>query len=355
MKIIKLYALGLLLISSFNVLGVTCRIVDYDIDIFSQDEEPVQIMPPNTYRVSSSVFSYIPESNTATCKCRSGYEFSPSIPTGKIVDPPDHDTSHNGFAEPFPSLAKKDPEFRLQCVISKDDTKLSVAEWAIPVSVLSVVAIGTPIGYFVFKRFKRDPSGNTSNTDTIEMNEDGYLAPANSNPHVIEVNEDGYLAPINPNTGTIETSMDGGYLNPGEMNFGANNYITPITNTDPQVDLDNVTIDSSSTDSEYFSADDSDPRYIDAVHTQPELEDQVGSVEETIGDAIEESPYSGTSDRHLYADINEQDMVPDSEIAGGSGDLSSATADARIRTVSPDVEGEYNEIANNVNGKCNIL
>jgi hypothetical protein len=81
----------------------------------------------------------------------------------------------------------------------------------------------------------------------------------------------------------------------------------------------------------------------------------VGSVEETIGDAIEESPYSGTSDRHLYADINEQDMVPDSEIAGGSGDLSSATADARIRTVSPDVEGEYNEIANNVNGTCNIL
>ncbi len=119
--------------------------------------------------------------------------------------------------------------------------------------------------------------------------------------------------------------------------------------------IDNVTIDSSSTDSEYFSADDSDPRYIDAVHTQPELEDQVGSVEETIGDAIEESPYSGTSDRHLYADINEQDMVPDSEIAGGSGDLSSATADARIRTVSPDAEGEYNEIANNVNGTCNIL
>jgi hypothetical protein len=36
-------------------------------------------------------------------------------------------------------------------VLSKDDTKLSVAEWAIPVSVLSVVAIGTPIGYFVFK------------------------------------------------------------------------------------------------------------------------------------------------------------------------------------------------------------
>jgi hypothetical protein len=30
-------------------------------------------------------------------------------------------------------------------------------------------------------------------------------------------------------------------------------------------------------------------------------------------------------------------MVPDREIAGGSGDLSSATADARIRTVSPDV------------------
>jgi hypothetical protein len=28
----------------------------------------------------------------------------------------------------------------------------------------------------------------------------------------------------------------------------------------------------------------------------------------------------------------------------------SATADARIRTVSPDVEGEYNEIANNVIG-----
>ena len=312
MKIIKLYALGLLLISSFNVLGTTCNIID------SNHEQP-------TYSISSSVFSYTPESNIATCKCRSGYEFSPSIPTGKIAD----GTSHNMFLEPFPSLAEKDPEFRLQCVISKDDTKLSVAEWVIPVSVLSVVAIGIPIGYFVFKRFKRDPSGNTSNTGTIEMDEDGYLAPTN------------------PNTGTIETSMDGRYL----TNFGANNYITPITNTDPQVDLDNVTIDSSSTDSEYFSADDSDSRYID----QPELEDQVGSVEETIGDAIEESPYSGTSDRHLYANINEQDMVPDSEIAGGSGDLSSATADARIRTVSPDVEGEYNEIANNVNGKCNIL
>ena len=327
MKIIKLYALGLLLISSFNVLGTTCNIIDSN--IFSQDEKEHQ----PTYSISSSVFSYTPESNIATCKCRSGYEFSPSIPTGKIVDAGEHDTSRNVFLEPFPSLAEKDPEFRLQCVISKDDTKLSVAEWAIPVSVLSVVAIGTPIGYFVFKRFKRDPSGNTSNTGTIEMDEDGYLAPTN------------------PNTGTIETSMDGGYLTPGEMNFGANNYITPITNTDPQVDLDNVTIDSSSTDSEYFSADDSDSRYID----QPELEDQVGSVEETIGDAIEESPYSGTSDRHLYANINEQDMVPDSEIAGGSGDLSSATADARIRTVSPDVEGEYNEIANNVNGKCNIL
>jgi hypothetical protein len=145
--------------------------------------------------------------------------------------------------------------------------------------------------------------------------------------------------------------MDGGYLTSDEMNFGANNYITPVTNTDPQVDLDNVTIDSSSTDSEYFSADDSDPRYIDPIHT----ENQVESVERTIGDAIEENPYSGNSDRHIYADINEQDMVPDSEVAGGSGDLSSATADARIRNVSPDAEGEYNEIANNVNGKCNIL
>jgi hypothetical protein len=55
--------------------------------------------------------------------------------------------------------------------------------------VLSVVAIGTPIGYFVFKRFKRDPSGNTSNTGTIEMDEDGYLAPTN------------------PNIGTIETTI----------------------------------------------------------------------------------------------------------------------------------------------------
>jgi hypothetical protein len=34
-------------------------------------------------------------------------------------------TSHNAFAEPFPSLAEKDQKFRLQCVISKDDTKLS--------------------------------------------------------------------------------------------------------------------------------------------------------------------------------------------------------------------------------------
>ncbi len=338
MKIIKLYALGLLLISSFNVLGVTCNIVDH---IFSQDGI-------TSYSVSSSVFSY--KDNTATCKCRSGYEFSPSIPTGKIVE--DHED--NAFFEPFPSLAEKTQNFELQCVISKDDTKLSVAEWAIPVSVLSVAAIGAPIGYSVFK-FKKGLSGNIFNTDadanTIEMNEDGYLAPANTNPGTIEIDRDGYLSPANTNSGTIETPMDGGYLTSDEMNFGANNYITPVTNTDPQVDLDNVTIDSSSTDSEYFSADDSDPRYIDPIHT----ENQVESVERTIGDAIEENPYSGNSDRHIYADINEQDMVPDSEVAGGSGDLSSATADARIRNVSPDAEGEYNEIANNVNGKCNIL
>jgi hypothetical protein len=44
------------------------------------------------------------------------------------------------------------------------------------------------------------------------------------------MDEDGYLAPTNPNTGTIETSMDGRYL----TNFGANNYITPITNTDDE-------------------------------------------------------------------------------------------------------------------------
>jgi hypothetical protein len=46
------------------------------------------------------------------------------------------------------------------------------------------------------------------------------------NTGTIEMDEDGYLAPTNPNTGTIETSMDGRNL----TNFGANNYITPITN-----------------------------------------------------------------------------------------------------------------------------
>ena len=346
MKIIKLYALGLLLISSFNVLGSTCKILDHHI-FFKDGEVPSQ--PPTiatSYFISSSVYSY--EDNISTCRCKSGYEFSPSIPTGKIANAPD--LKGNLFFAPFPD---KDSKFRLQCVALKDDTKLSVAEWAIPVSVLSVAAIGAPIGYSVFK-FKKGLSGNIFNTDadanTIEMNEDGYLAPANTNPGTIEIDRDGYLSPANTNSGTIETPMDGGYLTSDEMNFGANNYITPITNTDPQVDLDNVTIDSSSTDSEYFSADDSDPRYIDPIHT----ENQVESVERTIGDAIEENPYSGNSDRHIYADINEQDMVPDSEVAGGSGDLSSATADARIRNVSPDAEGEYNEIANNVNGKCNI-
>ncbi|VVH56665.1 hypothetical protein BAZOLSSOX_1735 [uncultured Gammaproteobacteria bacterium] len=338
MKIIKLYALGLLLISSFNVLGATCKISGHI--LFKEGI--------TSYFISSSVYSY--KDNISTCRCKSGYEFSPSIPTGKIVK----ELEGNAFPDPIPSLEEKTQNLELRCVALKDDTKLSVAEWAIPVSVLSVAAIGAPIGYSVFK-FKKGLSGNIFNTDadanTIEMNEDGYLAPANTNPGTIEIDRDGYLSPANTNSGTIETPMDGGYLTSDEMNFGANNYITPVTNTDPQVDLDNVTIDSSSTDSEYFSADDSDPRYIDPIHT----ENQVESVERTIGDAIEENPYSGNSDRHIYADINEQDMVPDSEVAGGSGDLSSATADARIRNVSPDAEGEYNEIANNVNGTCNIL
>ena len=56
----KLYTLGLLALSSFNVLGSECIIKASD---------------KSTYTIKSSIYSY--PNNINICKCQAGYEFSP--------------------------------------------------------------------------------------------------------------------------------------------------------------------------------------------------------------------------------------------------------------------------------------
>jgi hypothetical protein len=119
----KSYALSLLLLSSVNALGNECLIN--------------KASDKSTYPIKSSIYSYSNDINT--CKCQSGYEFSPFVSGGKLSS-----NNGNSFTEPLGLAAKQ----RLQCVIPKDSTKLSTVEWAVPVSIF-VVATSVTAGYSI--------------------------------------------------------------------------------------------------------------------------------------------------------------------------------------------------------------
>ncbi len=121
----KSYALGLLLLGSFNVLGKECAI---------------KTSNQSTYTIKSSVYSYSNDINI--CKCQAGYKFSPSVSGGKLSKEGGKDDS---FTVPL-GLAGKE----LQCVTAKDDIALSTAEWVVPVSVLAV-ATGVVGSYSIYK------------------------------------------------------------------------------------------------------------------------------------------------------------------------------------------------------------
>jgi hypothetical protein len=156
MKIIKLYVLGLLFLSSFNVLGKECNMSTSD---------------KSSYAIKSSIYSYLSKTELNTCKCQAGYEFDPYIPKGEFFS---KGREENSFSEKPLALGG----VRLQCVTPKDDSKLSTVEWAVPISVLSVMATSTAVGYYMLKR--PVSPGGAPNTDTLEISNDGYLAPSNA-------------------------------------------------------------------------------------------------------------------------------------------------------------------------------
>ncbi len=155
MKIIKLSVLGLLFVGSFNVLGVNCEAKNKHL----------------TYKITSSIYSYSNDTKTGTCKCKAGYEFSgnPPVSTGE----------GNLFIEPFGlELKCVIPKDDTKPFVPKDDTKPSVAEWVIPISVLSLMAIGgLPFYTHAFVKV-RSSFARTYNIDTVEML-DRHLLPEN--------------------------------------------------------------------------------------------------------------------------------------------------------------------------------
>ncbi|VVM19648.1 hypothetical protein BSPWISOXPB_1953 [uncultured Gammaproteobacteria bacterium] len=102
MKIIKLYVLGLLLLSSFNVLG------EKECNIITNDK--------SSYAIKSSIYSYLNKTELNTCKCQAGYEFDPYIPKGEFFS---KGREENSFSEKPLALGGA----RLQCVTPKDDAK----------------------------------------------------------------------------------------------------------------------------------------------------------------------------------------------------------------------------------------
>ncbi|WP_180323956.1 hypothetical protein [bacterium endosymbiont of Bathymodiolus sp. 5 South] len=131
----KSYTLGLLLLSSVNALGHECYI---------------NVNDESAYVLQLSVYSYLNDINT--CKCQSGYEFSPSISGGELSKK----GSENFFFTTPSDLAGK----QLQCVIPvipKDGITLSTVEWAIPVSIF-IIATGAVGSYSIYKlRGLRNP------------------------------------------------------------------------------------------------------------------------------------------------------------------------------------------------------
>ena len=308
MKTIQLYVLGVLLLSSFNVLGEECNMKTSD---------------KSSYAIKSSIYLYLNGTELNTCKCQAGYEFDPYIPKGRIFF---KGREENSFSEKPLALEG----MRLQCVTPRDDTKLSTADWAVPVSVLSVMVSSVAVGRYILKQpvSSRPPvsSGDTPNTNTIDVSEDGYLTPANTRPPVPVEYE--HVSSIDP---VYDDGAAGPLYNDPDETVYNDASSTPIYDDGVAGPLYN---DGSI---ELTSA----PRRI-PVNPHYELEDQIGDQVESI-----------------YSKVNTRNMLPDNEVTVRARDLMpSSTADASIRNRPPSPEGIYDEISNNVNSdsktQCSI-
>jgi hypothetical protein len=290
MKIIKLYVLSLLFVGSFNVLGAECKVKNKDL----------------TYEITSSVYSN--NTKIGTCKCKAGYEFkiNPPLPMGVLLVA----GKDNLFTEPS-GLAKEGKE--LQCVISKDDTKLSTNDWVIPISILSAVAITVPINYLIFKRL--ESSSNTP-TNTIEML-DRHLLPENQlqsvERNIYSKLDTSRVAPSNENT-------------PADFGRNTNDNFNISENTNDNFNISEHTF--------------VDSNVIEDTDVNSNLIENTGASNETI--------YTSIDGDSVHTPLN-------GGATGGPGDLPSTTADAGIRTAPPVPERGYREISSNVRGKCNIL
>ncbi|CAC9436758.1 hypothetical protein [uncultured Gammaproteobacteria bacterium] len=266
----KLYTLGLLALSSFNALGSECLIKASD---------------KSSYTIKSSIYSYSSDTNINTCKCQAKYKFNTYVSEGKVSHISSlsfkSETRSNAFKEPS-GFAEK----QLRCVILKDDTKLSTAEWVIPISLLSVTTMSVPpLGYYYIK-LRSKASGLSGGTSNIETGDD-----------------------------------------------------LPLTNIEPQVDLDNVSISTNVTE------------YEDIIPIYENMKNPINPINPTNP---MDQVYVNTQIESTYSEINVRNMLSDDEVAL----MPSATADARLETRPPLPKRTYNEISNNVNlnsrTQCNI-
>jgi hypothetical protein len=306
MKTIQLYVLDVLLLSSFNVLGEECNMKTSD---------------KSSYAIKSSIYLYLNGTELNTCKCQAGYEFDPYIPKGRIFF---KGREENSFSEKPLALEG----MRLQCVTPRDDTKLSTVDWAVPVSVLSVMVSSVAVGRYILKQpvSSRPPVSSGDTPNTIDVSEDGYLAPANTRPPVPVEYE--YVSSVDP---VYDDGAAGPLYNDPDETVYNDASSTPIYDDGVAGPLYN---DGSI---ELTSA----PRRI-PVNPHYELEDQIGDQVESI-----------------YSKVNTRNMLPDNEVTVRARDLMpSSTADASIRNRPPSPEGIYDEISNNVNSdsktQCSI-
>ncbi|CAC9493664.1 hypothetical protein [uncultured Gammaproteobacteria bacterium] len=320
-KIIKLHALSLLFVGSFNVLGTECKIKNKDL----------------TYEITSSVYSYSNATKTGNCRCKIGYEFR--INPALLMERLSVTGKDNLFTEPSGLEKGK----KLQCVTLKDDTELSTNDWVIPVSVLSAVVIAVPINYLIFKRL--ESSSNTPNT--IEML-DRHLLPENQlrsvERNIYSKLDTSRTAPSNENT-----SAD--FSRNTNDNFDISEHTFVNSNVIEDTDVNSNLIENTGASGE--------PVYIDIggdVHTPLNggATGGPGDLPSATADAGLETSFpapEGGYDEHIYISLDDLD----DGATGGANDLPSTTADARIRTAPPVPEREFREISSNMRGKCNIL
>ncbi|VVH56641.1 hypothetical protein BAZOLSSOX_2100 [uncultured Gammaproteobacteria bacterium] len=320
-KIIKLHALSLLFVGSFNVLGTECKIKNEDL----------------IYEITSSVYSYSNDTKTGTCKCKAGYKFRVDM-ISTSIQALIASRKDNLFTASFVKEGKK-----LQCATPKDDTELSPAAWTISISIFSVVAIGSLIksirSYYI--------SRNTRNTDTIEML-DRNLLPRNQlqsvERNIYSKLDTSRTAPSNENT-----SAD--FSRNTNDNFDISEHTFVNSNVIEDTDVNSNLIENTGASGE--------PVYIDIggdVHTPLNggATGGPGDLPSATADAGLETSFpapEGGYDEHIYISLDDLN----DGATGGANDLPSTTADAGIRTAPPVPEREFREISSNMRGKCNIL